>query len=83
MPGKDAIELEGTVVEIVSDKLFRVELANGHRLLARLSGALRLNFIRLLPGDKVSVELSAYDLSKGCITRSGQLGDNHESTRVS
>jgi translation initiation factor IF-1 len=65
---EDAIRVEGTVVEVLPNNLFRVELPNGHRFIAHPSGKMRLNFIRLLLGDKVTVEMSPYDLSKGCIT---------------
>jgi translation initiation factor IF-1 len=65
---EDAIKIEGTVVEVLPNTMFRVELPNGHRILAHVSGKMRLNFIRILPGDKVAVEMSPYDLSKGCIT---------------
>jgi translation initiation factor IF-1 len=65
---EDAITIEGTVVELLPNTMFRVELPNGHRILAHISGKMRLNFIRLLPGDKVTVEISPYDLSKGRIT---------------
>jgi len=65
---EDAIKLEGTVLEVLPNTMFRVELSNGHRLLAHISGKMRLHFIRLLPGDKVTVEVSPYDLSKGRIT---------------
>ena len=65
---EDAIRVEGTVVEVLPNNLFRVELPNGHRFIAHTSGKMRLNFIRLLLGDKVTVEMSPYDLSKGCIT---------------
>ena len=68
MRGEDAIRVEGTVVELLPNNLFRVELANGHRFVAHTSGKMRLNFVRLLLGDKVTVEMSPYDLSKGCIT---------------
>jgi translation initiation factor IF-1 len=60
--------VEGTVVEVLPNTMFRVALPNGHRILAHISGKMRLNFIRILPGDKVVVEMSPYDLSKGCIT---------------
>jgi translation initiation factor IF-1 len=63
----DAIQVEGTVIEVLPNKMVRVELANGHSILARVSGRMRLNFIRLSPGDTVTVEMSPYDLSKGCI----------------
>ena len=65
---EDAIRVEGTVVEVLPNNLFRVELVNGHRFIAHTSGKVRMNFVRLLLGDKVTVEMSPYDLSKGCIT---------------
>ena len=68
MPKKDAIEVEGTVSEPLPNAMFRVELDNGHRVLAHVSGKMRMNFIRILPGDRVKVELSPYDLSRGRIT---------------
>src|SRR5437588_6663313 len=68
MARKDAIEVEGTVVELLPNTMFRVELPNGHRVLAHISGKMRLHFIRILPGDKVMLEVSPYDLSKGRIT---------------
>lgn len=68
MAKKDAIEVEGKVVELLPNTMFRVELANGHRILAHISGRMRLNFIRILPGDLVRVEMSPYDLTKGRIT---------------
>ena len=68
MAKDDGIEVEGTVVEAMPNAMFQVELANGHRLLAHISGKLRMNFIRILPGDKVTVEMSPYDLTKGRIT---------------
>ena len=61
------IEMQGTVLETLPNTMFRVELENGHRVLAHISGKLRQNFIRILPGDKVTLELSPYDLSKGRI----------------
>ena len=67
MSREEAIKAEGRVVEVLSSKLFRVELANGHRLLAHTSGRVRLNFIRIALGDTVTVEMSPYDLSTGCI----------------
>jgi translation initiation factor IF-1 len=63
----DAIQVEGTVVETLPNAMFRVELDNGHRLLAHISGKMRMHYIRILPGDKVTVELSPYDLSRGRI----------------
>ena len=68
MAKDDVIEVEGTVVEAMPNTQFLVELANGHRLLAHISGKLRMNFIRILPGDKVTLEMSPYDLTKGRIT---------------
>jgi translation initiation factor IF-1 len=68
MPKREAIEVEGTVVEPLPNAMFRVELADGHRVLAHISGKIRLHYIRILPGDKVLVELSPYDLSRGRIT---------------
>ncbi|HHY31656.1 MAG: translation initiation factor IF-1 [Firmicutes bacterium] len=68
MSKKDAIEVEGTVIEALPNAMFRVELENGHRVLAHVSGKMRMNFIRILPGDRVSVELSPYDLTRGRIT---------------
>ena len=68
MPKEDAIEVEGTVVEPLPNAMFRVELENGHKVLAHISGKLRMNFIRILPGDRVRVELSPYDLTRGRIT---------------
>ena len=67
-PKQDAIEVEGTVVEPLPNAMFRVELENGHRVLAHVSGKMRMNFIRILPGDRVKVELSPYDLTRGRIT---------------
>jgi translation initiation factor IF-1 len=64
----DAIEVEGVVTETLPNAYFRVELANGHKILAHLSGKMRMNFIKIFPGDKVKVELSPYDLKKGRIT---------------
>src|SRR5215475_1287285 len=68
MTKEDAIEVEGTVVEPLPNAMFRVELENGHKVLAHVSGKMRMNFIRILPGDKVKVELSPYDLTRGRIT---------------
>ena len=67
-PKKDAIEVEGKVVEPLPNAMFRVELKNGHTILAHVSGKIRMNFIRILPGDRVLVELSPYDLQRGRIT---------------
>ena len=68
MSKEDMIELEGTVVEAMPNAKFKVEIQGGHVILAHISGKLRMNFIRILPGDKVTVEMSPYDLSKGRIT---------------
>jgi len=67
MERKDAIELEGTVVELLPNTMFRVEIPGRRRVLAHISGKMRLHFIRILPGDKVMLEVSPYDLSKGRI----------------
>ena len=67
MSKEDVIEIEGVVVEKLPNAMFKVELDNGHQVLAHISGKLRKNFIRILPGDKVTLELSPYDLSKGRI----------------
>ena len=69
MPKDDAIEVEGTVIETLPNAMFRVELANGHKVLGHVSGKMRMNFIRILPGDTVTLELSPYDLSRGRIIR--------------
>jgi len=67
MPKEDAIEVEGTVVEPLPNAMFRVELPNGHGVLAHISGKMRMHYIKILPGDKVILELSPYDLSRGRI----------------
>jgi translation initiation factor IF-1 len=67
MSKNDVIEVEGTVVEKLPNAMFLVELENGHRVLSHISGKLRMNFIKILPGDKVTMELSPYDLTKGRI----------------
>ncbi len=67
MPSSDAVEVEGVVTESLPNAMFKVELPNGHKILAHVSGKIRLNFIKILPGDRVKVELSAYDLSRGRI----------------
>ncbi|MHC9539392.1 MAG: translation initiation factor IF-1 [Vulcanimicrobiota bacterium] len=64
---EEAIEVEGTVMEALPNAMFRVELPNGHKVLAHVSGKIRMNFIRILPGDKVTIELSPYDLTRGRI----------------
>lgn len=68
MAKEDAIEVEGTIMEALPNTQFRVELDNGHNVLAHISGRMRMNYIRILPGDKVKVELSPYDLDRGRIT---------------
>ena len=69
MPKKDgAIEIEGRVIEPLPNAMFRVELENGHKVLAHISGKMRMHYIRILPGDRVQVELTPYDLSRGRIT---------------
>ena len=68
MAKEDMIELEGVVVEAMPNAMFKVEIQGGHVILAHISGKLRMNFIRIRPGDKVTVEMSPYDLSKGRIT---------------
>ena len=65
---KEAIEVEGTVVESLPNAMFRVELANGHKVLAHISGRMRVHYIKILPGDRVLIELSPYDLTRGRIT---------------
>ncbi len=65
MPKDDAIVVEGTVLETLPNAMFRVALPNGHKILAHISGKMRMHFIKILPGDKVSVELSPYDLTRG------------------
>lgn len=68
MSKDDVVELQGTVIEALPNAMFQVELENGHRVLAHISGKLRMNFIRILPGDKVTIEVSPYDLTRGRIT---------------
>ncbi|MHB1314930.1 MAG: translation initiation factor IF-1 [Christensenellales bacterium] len=72
MSKDDVIEFEGTVIEAYPNASFQVQLANGHKILAHISGKLRMNFIRILPGDKVTIELSPYDLTRGRITWRGK-----------
>lgn len=67
MSKKDVIEVEGKIIEKLPNAMFQVELENGHQILAHISGKLRMNFIKILPGDKVTIEMSPYDLSKGRI----------------
>ena len=68
MGKKEVIEVEGTVVESLPNAMFRVELPNGHRVLAHISGKIRMHYIKILPGDRVLIELSPYDLGRGRIT---------------
>lgn len=68
MPKKETIEVEGTVLESLPNAMFRVELASGHKVLGHISGKIRMHYIKILPGDKVLVELSPYDLTRGRIT---------------
>ncbi len=68
MAKEDVIEVEGIVIEPLPNAMFKVELENGHRILAHISGKIRMHFIKILPGDKVTVELSPYDLTRGRIT---------------
>ncbi|HJE20060.1 MAG TPA: translation initiation factor IF-1 [Aliicoccus persicus] len=68
MSKQDVIELEGTVLDTLPNAIFKVELENGHEILAHVSGKIRMNYIRILPGDKVTVEMSPYDLTRGRIT---------------
>ena len=72
MSKQDVIEVEGTVTEAYPNAMLQVELPNGHKILAHISGKLRMNFIRILPGDKVTIELSPYDLTRGRITWRGK-----------
>jgi len=67
MAKKEVIQVEGTILESLPNAMFRVELENGHKILAHISGKMRMHFIQILPGDKVAVELSPYDLSRGRI----------------
>ena len=68
MPKDDVIEFEGTVIDALPNTVFKVQLPNGHTVTAHISGKLRMNYIRILPGDRVTVEVSVYDLTKGRIT---------------
>ncbi len=68
MPKEDVIEVEGTVEEPLPNAMFRVKLDNGHKILAHISGKMRMHFIKILPGDRVKLEMSAYDLTRGRIT---------------
>lgn len=68
MPKEDSIEVEGTVLEALPNAMFRVEIEGGHKVMAHIGGKLRMHYIRILPGDKVKLELSPYDLTRGRIT---------------
>jgi translation initiation factor IF-1 len=68
MSKEDVVEVQGTIVETLPNAMFRVELENGHRVLAHISGKMRMHFIKILPGDKVTLQLSPYDLTRGRIT---------------
>jgi len=68
MAKEEAIEVEGTIIEPLPNAMFRVELANGHKVLAHISGKMRMHYIKILPGDQVTVELSPYDLTRGRVT---------------
>ena len=68
MSKEDVLEVEGVILEALPNAQFKVELSNGHQILAHISGKLRMNFIKILPGDKVTIEVSSYDLTKGRIT---------------
>ena len=67
MPKEESIEVQGTIIETLPNAMFRVELENGHKVLAHISGKMRMHFIKILPGDKVTIELSPYDLTRGRI----------------
>ncbi len=86
MSKKDVIELEGVIIDALPNAMFKVKLENDHQIIAHISGKLRMNFIRILPGDKVTVELSPYDLTKGRITwrkKIAEGGKNDESKTIS
>jgi translation initiation factor IF-1 len=68
MGKEDSIEVQGTIIETLPNAMFRVELENGHKVLAHISGKMRMHYIKILPGDKVTIELSPYDLTRGRIT---------------
>ena len=72
MAKEDSIEVQGTVLETLPNAMFRVQMENGHKILAHISGKMRMHFIKILPGDKVSVELSPYDLKRGRIVYRGK-----------
>ena len=68
MPKEDMIEVEGTIIEALPNAMFRVEIPGGHKVMAHISGKLRMNYIKILPGDKVTLQMSPYDLTRGRIT---------------
>lgn len=74
MAKEDAIEVEGTIVEPLPNAMFQIQLDNGHRVLAHISGKMRMHYIKILPGDRVTVELSPYDLSRGRVTFRNKSG---------
>ncbi|BCO09949.1 MULTISPECIES: translation initiation factor IF-1 [Desulfolithobacter] len=76
MAKEDAIEVEGTIIEPLPNAMFRVELDNGHKVLAHISGKMRMHYIKILPGDRVTVELSPYDLTRGRVTFRSKGGRN-------
>ena len=82
MAKQSAIEQDGTIVEALSNAMFRVELENGHEITAHISGKMRMHYIRILPGDKVRVEMSPYDLSKGRISIPIQIKQSKKSKRI-
>ena len=77
MSKQDVIEVEGTILESLPNAMFQVKLENGHVILAHISGKIRMNFIKILPGDRVTVELTPYDLSRGRITYRFKIGRAH------
>ena len=83
MAKQDVIELEGTVLEALPNAMFKVELENGHEILAHISGKMRMHYIKILPGDKVTVELSVYDLNRGRITYRFKKGNRRFPRRIS
>ncbi len=79
MAKEEAIEVEGTIIEPLPNAMFRVELDNGHKVLAHISGKMRMHFIKILPGDRVTVELSPYDLTRGRVTFRSKNGKKKSS----
>jgi len=78
MPKEEAIEVEGTIIEPLPNAMFRVELENGHKVLAHISGKMRMHYIKILPGDQVTVELSPYDLTRGRVTFRSKGGNGRK-----